>query len=162
MVDRDELAVERPEPLPASLGDLDGLRGDAVFLELGLDEREGQLGADQRDVAALAKQVGNTADVVLVPVGQHDRLDLVEAIPDPGEVGQDHVDAGLVLLGEQHAAVDDEQPPGVLEDRHVAPDLTEPAERHDPKAALGQRRRGAELRMRMAHVVSPDFRLWGC
>ena len=80
VVDRDELAVEGPEPLPASLGDLDGLRGDAVLLELGLDEREGQLGADQRDVAAFAQQVGHAADVVLVAVRQHDRLDLVEAV----------------------------------------------------------------------------------
>ena len=87
--------------------------------------------------ASLAKQVRDAADVVLVPVGQHDRLDLVEAVPDPGEVRQDHVDAGLVLLGEQDPAVDDEQPAGVLEDGHVATDLAEPAQRDDPKAVPG-------------------------
>jgi hypothetical protein len=37
-----------------------------------------------------------------------------------------------VVLGEQHAAVDDEEAVVVLEDRHVAADLAEAAERDDP------------------------------
>jgi hypothetical protein len=41
------------------------------------------------------------------------------------------VDAGLVLFGEEHAAVDDEQFAVVFEHGHIAPDLTEPAERDD-------------------------------
>ena len=88
--------------------------------------------------AALAQEVRRRADVVLVAVGQHQRLDLVEAVPDRVEVGEDQVDAGLVVLGEQHAAVDDQQPAVVLEDGHVAADLAEAAERGDPQAALRQ------------------------
>ena len=65
-------------------------------------------------------------------------VDLVEPVTDRGEVGQDHVDAGLVLLGEQHAAVDDQQLAGVLEDGHVAADLAEPTECDDPQAPVGQ------------------------
>ena len=65
------------------------------------------------------------------------RLDVVQAVPDGVEVRQDQVDAGLVLLGEEHAAVDDQQAAAVLEDRHVAADLAEAAERGDPQAALG-------------------------
>ena len=91
--------------------------------------------------AAQPQQVRDGADVVLVPVGEDDGLDVVEPVLDEAEVGQDQVDAGLLGLGEQHAAVDDQQPAGVLEDGHVAADLAEPAERHDPQAALGQRRR---------------------
>ena len=55
---------------------------------------------------------------------------------------------GRVLGGEQHPAVDDEQPAVVLEDGHVAADLADAAERDDPQAALGQvgRRRGGQLR----------------
>ena len=56
---------------------------------------------------ALAQQVRHGADVVLVAVGQHQRVDVVEAVPDRVEVGQDQVDAGMVLLGEEHPAVDD-------------------------------------------------------
>ena len=109
------------------------------------------LRADQRDVAPLAQQVGHAADVVLVAVGQHDRDDVVEPVPDRGEVGEDHVDAGLVLLGEQHAAVDDQQLAGVLEDGHVAADLAEPAQRDHAQAALGQGRRCAEFGMSATH-----------
>ncbi len=61
--------------------------------------------------------------------------------------GQDQVDPRRVLRGEQHPAIDDEQAPVVLEDRHVAADLADAAERHHAQAALGQprRRRGGEL-----------------
>ena len=65
---------------------------------------------------------------------------------------------GWVLLGEQHPAVDDEQPPGVLEDGHVAPDLAEAAERDDPQGALRQAGRRAELEVRVAHGSSPIIR----
>ena len=93
VVDRDELAVERARaPAGCPSRDLDGLRGDPVLLELGLDEGQRELGADQGDVRPLAQQVRHAADVVLVPVREHDGVDLVEAVPDPGEVGQDHVD----------------------------------------------------------------------
>ena len=116
--------------------DLEGVRADAVLLELGLDQGEGQLGADQRDVRLLAQQERDGADVVLVAVREHDALDVVEAVPDGGEVRQDQVDSGLLLLGEEHAAVDDQQAAAVLEDRHVAADLAETAERGDAQAAL--------------------------
>ncbi len=84
---------------------------------------------DERDVTPLAEEVRHGTDVVLVPVGQYHGLDVVEAVPDRLEVGQDQVDAGMVVLGKEHATVDDEQPTLVLEHRHVAADLTEPAER---------------------------------
>ena len=149
VVDRDELAVEGADALALALLDLEGVRADAVLLELRLDQREGQLGADQRDVRLLAQQVRDGADVVLVAVREDDAVDVVEAVPDGREVGQDQVDAGLVLLGEEHAAVDDEQLAAVLEDGHVAADLAETAERGDPQGALRELRRRAEFGMRM-------------
>ena len=66
--------------------------------------------------------------------------------------GQDQVDAGLVVLGEQDAAVDDEQTAGVLEDGHVAADLAEPTECDDAQGAVGQCRRQGELGVRVTHV----------
>ncbi len=59
--------------------------------------------------------------------------DVVEAVQDRREVRQDQVDAGLVHVGEQHAAVDDQQLAVVLEDGHVAADLAEAAQRDDPQ-----------------------------
>jgi hypothetical protein len=44
----------------------------------------------------------------------------------------------VVLLGEEHPAVDDQQPAVVLEDGHVATDLAETAERSDPETSPGQ------------------------
>ena len=132
---------------------LDDHHGDAVdpvLLQLRLEQREGEPRAEDRDVLALAQQVGHRADVVLVRVRQHDRLDGVEAVTDEVEVREDQVDAGLAVLGEQHAAVDDEQAAAVLEDRHVAADVAEPAERDDAQPVGRQRRRGAELGVRVA------------
>lgn len=58
MVDRHELAVEGAQTLAVALRDLQGVRTDPVFLELGLDERERQLGADERDVRLEPEQEG--------------------------------------------------------------------------------------------------------
>jgi len=54
--------------------------------------------------------------MVLVTMGEHDRVDVVEPVPDVLEVRQDQVDAGVVVLGEEHSAVDDQQPSCVLDD----------------------------------------------
>jgi hypothetical protein len=102
-----------------------------VLAQLGVEQCQGQLGAHQRDVGALAQQVGDAADVVLVPVGEDDGDDVVKPRPERVEVGQDQVDARLVVLGEQHAAVDDQQLAAVLQHGHVAADLPQPTERRD-------------------------------
>ncbi len=73
VVDGHELEVEDAEPLALPLLDRHRVGPDAVLLELGLDEGEGQRGADERDVALELEQVGHGADVVLVAVRQHDR-----------------------------------------------------------------------------------------
>src|SRR3954454_15617108 len=97
--------------------------------------------------------------MVLVPVGEDDRLDVVQPVPDVAEVGQDQVDAGLLVVGEQHAAVDDQQLAVVLEHGHVAADLPETSERDDAQAVLGQLGWQAELdvgmRRGVAHAMAP-------
>ena len=124
-----------------ALGDLDEHRLDAVFAALLRDQRQRELRADDRDVGPQLEQERDGADVVLVRVGQHQRLDVVEAVLDVPQVGQDQVDAGLVVAGEQHPAVDDQQPAEMLENGHVAADFADAAQRGDPQAAGGQRPR---------------------
>ena len=141
MVDREELALERADPLGLPFRDGQRVRRDPALGQLRLDQRQRELGADQRDVGLVGQQVGHRADVVLVAVGQHDRLHVVEPVHDRREVRQDQVDAGLVDVGEQHAAVDDQQLAVVLEDGHVATDGTEAAERDDAQRTGGERRR---------------------
>ncbi len=152
MVDRHELAVEGPEAAPVALPHPHRARPDAVLLELGLQERQRQLGADDGNVGPLAQQVRHAADVVLVAVGEHHGHDVVQPVPDRGEVRQDDVHAGLGLLGEQHAAVDDEQLALMLEDGHVAADLTQTAQGDDPQPSCGKGRGGFELGVRMTHT----------
>ncbi len=139
-----ELALERAELDDVVFLDHAGARLDPVLLELGLDQGEGQLGADHGDVVAQAQQVRHGADVVLVAVGQDDADDVVHAVPDVVEVRQDQVDAGLVLLGEEDAAVDDEDLAVDLEGDHVAADLLEAAQLDDAAGAPLELGRGGQ------------------
>ncbi len=74
--------------------------------------------------------------MVLVPVREHQRVDVVQPVLDGREVRQDQVHAGRVVLGEQHAAVNDQQPAVVLEHGHVPADLADAAERHDAQSTV--------------------------
>ena len=94
---------------------------------------------------------GHRADVVFVTVREHDADDVVEAVPDGREVGEDQVDARLVLFGEEHAAVDDEDLAVDLEDGHVATDLAETADGDD---AQGARFEGGWIGDEVGHVPS--------
>ena len=149
-----------PKVIVCALGHL-VLRGllEPVLAQLGAQQREGELGADERDVAALAQEVRRGADVVLVAVGQDQRLDVVEAVPDRVEVGEDQVDAGVVVLGEEDSAVDDQQAAVVLEDGHVATDLAQAAERDDPEASGREGGGRAQVGMGMAQGI-PRFGQW--
>ena len=68
---------------------------------------------------------------------------------------KDQVHAGVVVVREEHAAVDDEELAPVLDDGHVAADLSETPEGDDPHPALGQRGRDGQLGVGVAHI-SPD------
>src|SRR5207302_1718241 len=91
-----------------------------------------------------------------VPMCEDDRLHLVEAVLEVLEVGEDEVDAWVVVLGEEHATVDDEQLAGVLDHRHVAAYFAEPPQRDDAHAVVGERRGFVEFGMGMAQC-SPDW-----
>ncbi len=77
----------------------------------------------------LAHQVGQRADVVLVRVGQHDRTHRPGTVAQVREIGQDQVDAEMLVPREGEPRVDDEAPALVLEHGHVLPDLAQAAER---------------------------------
>ena len=67
--------------------------------------------------------------MVLVAVRQDDRANLVAVLEKIGDVRDDDVDAQQFLLGEQDAAVDDDD--GVVhgERHHVHPEFAESAQR---------------------------------
>ena len=153
VIDRDELERERTGLDDVALGDLDRRGFDAVFLELGLEQRQREPRAVDGDVLAFAEEVGHGTDVVLVRVREDERIDGRESFPDEVEVGEDQIDTGLRVLGEENSTVDDEQSIGVLEHRHVAPDVAEPPERNDAQTVGRERRRRTELDVSVAHAT---------
>ena len=83
----------------------------------------------------LAQQPRQAAQVILVAVGDDDRLDAVDALAQVGEVGQHEVDAELLGGREAQARVDDHDAALVLDDRHVLADLAHASEREDAQFA---------------------------
>ena len=94
--------------------------------------------AEHRDPSAeVLQQVRERADVVLVPVREHDRLDVVGSVAHVLHVGQDEVDPGHVGRRERQPDVHDQQPAVELEAGHVPADLADPSE-EDEAAAVRQ------------------------
>ena len=91
----------------------DGAGSKAVLLELVLDQTDGQAGRINRHIE-LFEQVGQRANVVLVPVGDEQALDAVLIFEHIGEVGDHEVDAEHLFVREDEAAVDKD---------HVAPGI---------------------------------------
>ena len=116
---------------------------ELVLVELGARHRDRQLPAvGHRDALfpQLAEHPRQCAEVVLVAVGDHDRLDVVDALAQVGEVRQHQVDAQLLGGREAQAGVDDHDPVAVLDDRHVLADLADASQREDaqcPAHAVG-------------------------
>ncbi len=147
MGDRDELDVERPDGDRLAVADRVevGALGQARLVDPVPGEAEGERRpvdrqravAEVADTVAVAEQVLDGADVVLVAVGEDERLDPLGVLPQVGEVGQDQVDPVHVRVGEHQPAVDEHDRAarivdGALLDRHaVAADLAEPPEEHD-------------------------------
>ena len=70
--------------------------------------------------------------------------DIVEPIAEIVQAREDEVDSGLVVLGEQHSAVDEQELPVELEAGHVSPDIAQSAQRNDPQGVRLELRWGLE------------------
>ena len=68
--------------------------------------------------------------MVLVGVREDDRADLPAL--EVAEVGEDQIDAEMLVAREREPGVDHERLPSELEDGHVLADLAESAERYHP------------------------------
>jgi len=134
VVDGDELQVE----LFADLGDvafvnnIELVSPDAMLTQFRLNQRQGQLGPIDWDVGATLEQVGHGSDVILVAVGEHQRLHLGQLlIVEVVQSWQQQVDAGMVVLGEEHPTVNEKDLPIDFVARHVASDISQAAEGND-------------------------------
>jgi hypothetical protein len=79
------------------------------------------------------QEVRQGAGVVLVAVGDDDAAELVLVFQHVGVVGQDQVDARLVVVGEHEAGVDEDHVAVAFERGHVLADAVEAAEGDDPQ-----------------------------
>ena len=98
--------------------------GEAVLPEPLRHERQGQRRAVHGH-GRLAQQIRERADVILVAVGQDDRAERVTPAEHIGEIGDDVVDTGELVVGEHESAVDGDQVLAGLDQHHVEADLAE-------------------------------------
>src|SRR5690606_9333916 len=130
--DRDELDVERADLAALAVldGDQLGLAEQARLLDPVAGQAEGERRPVDRE-RHLPQQEAEAADVVLVAVGGDAADDAVGVLAQPGEVGEDQVDAEVLEFGEHEPAVEEEELVLALEDHAVAADLAEAAEERD-------------------------------
>ena len=69
--------------------------------------------------------------MVLVSVGDEQSPDAVLVLDEVRHIGDHQVNAVHILVGEAHAAVDDDDLAAVLIDGHVLADLVEPSQGDD-------------------------------
>ena len=103
----------------------------AVLFELALEQRERECRPVDGDVAQLAEQVRQGADVILVTVREHHGLDLIGALADVIEVREHEVDAEHVRGRERQADVDKEDALVQLDAGHVSAHLADATEEDD-------------------------------
>src|SRR5439155_12775921 len=134
----DELKPESAEIQRWIFGpDLLQLRGpeQPVLVELRLDESERQPGGPDLRDRNFAQQVGQRADVMLVPVRDEECANPFRALAQVGEVRQDEIHAEMLVPRERQPGVDDQALAVDLENSHVLADLAEAAERDDSERA---------------------------
>ena len=112
-----------------------GVAEQAVLVELRLDKTEREPRRDDHRHAALAHEIRQRTDVILVAVREDNTADHVLALAEIREVGQDEIDAEVLVAREGEPRVDDDDRAVGFVDGHVLPDLAEPAERDDPADA---------------------------
>ena len=133
MGDRQELDLERADAEALARGDAPqvGAAGEiGALAEPRFDQAARQRrGVDRRvERHHLAQQIGQRADVILVAVRHHDAAHVAGPLPQIAEVGDHHVDAPHVVLGEHDPRIDDQDVAAMLEEHHVLADFPQAAE----------------------------------
>ncbi len=119
-----------------------------VLLELRLDERQRQRRSVDRAIE-VRQHVRHRADVILVPVRQHERREPV--LLQLPQVRNDQIDAEQLGLREHDSGVDQDGRVAAGDDHHVHAELAKPAERDQLE------RRRISSSMARALVAVPDI-----
>ena len=100
---------------------LDGAQ-HVVLLQLVLNQPDGQLCAVHRRRHIL-QHVGEGADVILMSMGNHKSLDLVNIVFQIGNVRNDQINSQHIVAWEGQSAVHHNNTVFVLKGRHIHSDL---------------------------------------
>jgi hypothetical protein len=75
--------------------------------------------------------MGQSADVVLVTVGDEDGANAIRVLSEIGYVGNGEVDSGHVIFREEDSGVNDYDVVFVLQRHHVLSDFPQASQRND-------------------------------
>ena len=130
MRQRDKAHPERPQlDAPAALDDIElYVTGEPFLLEFAGDQPGGERGREQRTLQLLG-EIGERADMVLMPVGQDDPREPLLLVLDEFKVGEDELYPGIVRVGERQAEVDHDPLAAAAVEVDVHADLARAAER---------------------------------
>jgi hypothetical protein len=138
MGERHVAKAERAQPefaLHVDDVDLD-LVGQPLLLELPGDQPSGEGGGVERD-SEVGGEIGDGADMVLVPVGEDDPEKVLPVLLDEGEVGQDQLDTRIGRVGEGHPQIDHDPLALAAVEIDVHADLARSAEREEEQFVSG-------------------------
>ena len=140
-------AVADPEPGGAEIsaevngllrvnGVDDGVPRAAAFIEFDGNEAVGQAGGVHRH-GQIRQDVGQRADVILMPVRNQNGAHPFRIGGQIGHVGDNQVNAGHILSGKLDAAVDDDDVIAAFQGQHIFADFAQPAQRNDAQRGGG-------------------------
>ena len=129
-------AAER-QPVAGRNGMELAVRQQSGLLQFDLGKAARQRSGIDRNVQ-VTQQVGQGADMILVAVGQHDRLHPIRTRGQIRDVGVDQVDAEHVAFGEHQAGIDHQNVIAAFQGHHVLADFAEAPQGDDAKRCLCQ------------------------
>ena len=110
---------------------------DLVLFELALDKPKGQLsGVNGHLNVQIFKEIRQGAGMVFVAMGNHDAAQFMRVLEQIGVVGQDQIDAGMIVVGKHNARIIEDDVVAALENGHVLADSIKAAQGNDLQSLL--------------------------
>ena len=127
-----------------------------MLLALGINKPQSQLRADQRNIRTQPQQIRHPADMILMPMSQHQSIHPIQLILDIAEVRQNQIHARLLLLRKQHAAVNQQNMTVILDHIHIAANLTQTPQRDNTHGTLTILRRSHQTLLSLSTLTTLD------
>ena len=99
-----------------------------------------KVGSERRGIdrhAQIGREVRHCADMILMRMGQHDRVELLAAFFDKFQIGEDQVDARVLVPRKGHAQIDHQPPALATVEVDVHADFARAAKREEQQFVFG-------------------------